>query len=198
MSTTDEANEVSGRGIGLDIVRANVEQLNGTVNINTRFSQGTVFTIQLPTTAALLQGFIVTSNNSICVIPQLPVIETLRIRTKDLKSIRGQDFIKINQQRIPVFNINNLYGYTGNGHSMKKEHVHIITVRVGATVAGIVCDELMTQQEFIISPQRTESDDLTSSETTILEDGQTALILNIPSFIRTSLLRRMEGQKIRC
>ena len=197
MSTTNQATEVSGRGIGLDIVRSNIEQLNGTVSINTRVNQGTIFTIQLPRTIASLHGFMVSSNGSIYVIPKLPVIETVKMRTKDIKSIQGQDFIKINQQIIPVFNINRINRQSKAGRKVQKEQVHIIMVRVGANVAGITIDELMTERVFIVNTECNQPDDMIGvAGTTTLEDGRNALIVNIPSFIRASLLKRWKAGKL--
>lgn len=182
MSTAEKATDVSGRGVGLDIVRTNIERLNGNVTLDTQVNAGTTFTIKLPLTVAVFHGLVVAIADSNFIIPLISVMETLRIRRKDIQTIQTREVMTLRNSIVPLMRISRALGTT---HQDVKDEEYVLVVRAGDKVAGIVVDELKEQMEFVIKPLGKYLGELKGiAGATILGDGQVALILDIPTLIR--------------
>lgn len=182
MSTAEKATEVSGRGVGLDIVRTNIERLNGSVTLATQVNVGTTFTIKLPLTVAVFHGLVVSIADSNFIVPLISVMETLRIRKEDIKTIQTREVMTLRDGIVPLMRMSRVLG---TKQQDAKDEEYVLVVRAGEKVAGIVVDELKEQMEFVIKPLGKYLGELKGlAGATILGDGQVALILDIPTLIR--------------
>ncbi len=127
MSTAEKATEVSGRGVGMDIVRANVEHLGGSVVVETKVGQGSRFIIRLPLTVAIIQGFLVTAGGAIYVLPLSSIAETLAIQPGQIQHVGGHEILRWRDSLVPLVRLNTtLNGYSEGGENGDKNIVVVV------------------------------------------------------------------------
>ena len=183
MSTASKVTEVSGRGVGMDIVRTNIERLNGSVSIDTEPGRGTTFTIKLPLTLAVFQGLMVSIRRETYIIPLASVVETLGIESESILNVLREEVMNLRGEIIPLLRLDSVLGLSV--HSGSQDKCYVIVVRGDSKRVGIVVDGLMDQQEFVIKPVARHIGDIKGiAGATILGDGQVALILDIPVLIK--------------
>jgi two-component system chemotaxis sensor kinase CheA len=183
MSTAEKTTDVSGRGVGLDIVRTNIERLNGNVTLETRLNGGTVFTLKLPLTVAVFQGLVVTVSGSGYIVPLVSVMETIKVKKEDIKTIRKKEVMLLRDTIVPLMRMSKVMGT--KLETANKVEEYVLVVKAGDRVAGIVVDELKEQMEFVIKSLGKYLGELKGiAGATILGDGEVALILDIPTLIR--------------
>ncbi len=183
MSTAEKTTDVSGRGVGLDIVRTNIERLNGNVALETKVNQGTTFIIKLPLTVAVFQGLVVTVSGSSFIVPLVSVMETIKIKTSDIKTVQKREVMRLRDMVVPLMRMSRVLG-TGLEAEDKTED-YVLVVKAGDRVAGIVVDDLREQMEFVIKSLGKYFGELQGiAGATILGNGEVALILDIPTLIR--------------
>ena len=183
MSTAEKATEVSGRGVGLDIVRNNVDRLNGTMTLDTHLDKGTTFTIKLPLTVAVFQGLVVTTAGSTFIVPLVSVIETIKINRADIRTIQTREVMLLRDSIVPLMRVNRVLDMVDV--VSEKDDKYVLVVKAGEKVAGIVVDELKEQMEFVIKPLGKYLGELKGiAGATILGNGEVALIFDIPTLIR--------------
>lgn len=183
MSTASKVTEVSGRGVGMDIVRTNIERLNGSVSIDTELGRGTTFTIKLPLTLAVFQGLMVSIRREVYIIPLPSVLETLNIRFESISSVLSEEVMNLREEIIPLLRLDSVLGLSGQ--SVSQDKCYVIVVKGGDKRVGIIVDGLMDQQEFVIKPVARHIGDIKGiAGATILGDGKVALILDIPVLIK--------------
>ena len=187
MSTAEKATDVSGRGVGKDIVRTNVEALNGTVTLSTHRNQGTTFTIKLPLTVAIIRGLMVTESNTIYIVPLTSVVETLKLKESDVQTLGRQRVIRVRDDIIPLIRLDDIFERrkNGSGDAAETGQRYVVVVSLGNQIAGIEVDELMEQQEFVVKSMGDYLGDIRGfAGATILWDGSVALIMDIGSLLR--------------
>ena len=183
MSTAEKTTDVSGRGVGLDIVRTNIERLNGNVTLDTKTNVGTTFTLKLPLTVAVFQGLVVTVSGSSYIVPLVSVMETIKVRREDIKTIRKKEVMLLRDTIVPLMRMSKVIGTKAETAGKVQEYV--LVVKAGDRIAGIVVDELKEQMEFVIKSLGKYLGELKGiAGATILGDGEVALILDIPTLIR--------------
>ncbi len=189
LSTLDEATEVSGRGVGMDLVKTNINGLRGSVAISTVPGKGTRFTLTLPLTVAVIQGLLVSSHGTAYVIPLEAALEILRVEANEIKTIRNKEVIRLRDEIIPLVGIDpSPVSYEPVTDQDGRRFV--VVVRDGMRSVGITVDELMEEQEFVVKPLGKYVGEVKGvAGATILGDGQVALILDVPTLIRSSLQR---------
>jgi two-component system, chemotaxis family, sensor kinase CheA len=193
MSTAEKATDVSGRGVGLDIVRTNIERLSGSIALDTRINQGTTFTIKLPLTVAVFQGLVVTVSGSSFIVPLVSVMETIKVKKKDIKSVQMREVMMLRDMIVPLMRMSRVLG-TGL-ETTGKEEDYVLVVKAGERMAGIIVDELREQMEFVIKSLGKYFGELQGiAGATILGNGEVALILDIPTLIR---MFAQQGQTVR-
>jgi two-component system chemotaxis sensor kinase CheA len=178
-STAEKVTSVSGRGVGTDVVRRNIEALGGTVRITNMPGQGAVFTVALPLTLAILDGMIVRVGQENYIIPITSIIETLRPRPEHIHPVQGRgDVINVRGEFVPliylhdVFNIRDAVSDASQGL--------VVLVEAGKQKLGVVVDELVGQQQVVIKSLEENADPVKGiSGATILGDGKVSLILEI-------------------
>lgn len=180
-STTDEVSDVSGRGVGMDVVKSVVESLDGQIMIESEKDVGTRFTISLPLTLAITQALMVEIDNEIFAIPLNAISETLTITPDRLKQVRGQDVIVLRDKTIPIkeaasqLNLDVEYG-----KYKELDEIPVVIVKTGDRLVGLVIDELLNQQEIVIKSLGKYLLNVEHiSGATIVGDGDVALILDV-------------------
>ncbi len=189
VSTTETANEISGRGVGLDVVKANIEALGGSVRVDSKLGQGTRFTIVLPLTVAVIQGLMVCSGKTTYIMPLSGVMEILRMGPGDIKTIKGKEVIRLRDRVIPLVRIETVRCIEGS--VPHNEAARIIVVAGDERKAvGVVVDELVDQQEFVVKPlNKYLANARALAGATILGDGRVGLVVDMPTLIRASTSR---------
>jgi two-component system, chemotaxis family, sensor kinase CheA len=184
LSTSAEVTEVSGRGVGMDVVRRNVEALRGSVAVESRAGNGTTLRIRLPLTVAIIDGFIVTSSGEQYVIPVDSVVECVDLPGEE----RGPDLSGLFNLRgapLPYFRLRRLFGFTGVESAREK----VVVVRHEGARAGFVVDELLGSTQVVIKPLGKLFRGLPGlAGSAILGNGRVALILDVPKLVMRVLL----------
>lgn len=176
-STADQVSDVSGRGVGLDVVKTNIESLGGTIECKTVKGEGSSFTIRLPLTLAIVQALMVELGNEKYAIP-LASIQTIEDVTKsDIKYVQSKEVISLRGTVIPLIRLDELLDVPER--ETNSDIIVIVIVKKGDKLAGLVVDSLIGQQEIVIkSIGKYINTPKLISGSTILGDGEVALILD--------------------
>lgn len=178
-STAEKVTSVSGRGVGMDVVRRNIESLGGHVHITNHPGKGSVFTVSLPLTLAILDGMIVRVGAEHYIVPITSIIETLRPNAGEVHRIQDKgDVINVRGEIVPLIYLHSVFGIDQAVH--KAEEALIVLVESGRERFGLVVDELIGQQQVVIKSLEANADPVKGiSGATILGDGKVSLILEI-------------------
>lgn len=186
-STAKEVTDISGRGVGMDVVRRSLEALGGSVEIDSVIGEGTTFYLKLPLTLAIIQALLVESGHETYALPISHISETIRIDHKDIFSVKGQgNVIRLRDQVVPILNLRQVV--ENPNHVDDNERHYIAVVRQGNQLAGIIVDRMVNEQEIVIkSLGGSVSDAPYISGAAILGNGQVILILDPSALIERSL-----------
>ena len=176
-STADQVSDVSGRGVGLDVVKTNIESLGGTIEAKTVRGEGSIFTIRLPLTLAIVQALMVELGHEKYAIP-LASIQTIEdVSKNDIKYVQSKEVISLRGSVIPLIRLDELLDVPAR--EKNDDNIIIVIVRKGDKLAGLVVDSLIGQQEIVIkSIGKYINTPKLISGSTILGDGEVALILD--------------------
>jgi two-component system chemotaxis sensor kinase CheA len=182
-STKKEISDVSGRGVGMDVVKTKITQLNGTVEIKSELGKGTRFIIKVPLTLAIMPTLMFMLGQQTFAFPLVSVNEIFHMDLTKSHIVDGQDCVAIRDQAIPLFYMKDWLVKNAFGH--RPDNAHVVIVTVGSRRVGFVVDQLIGQEEVVIKPlgkmlQGTPG----MAGATITGDGTIALILDIPSLLR--------------
>lgn len=183
VSTASQVSDTSGRGVGMDVVRRNVEKIGGQIQISSTHGKGTCFVIRIPLTLAIIQALLVRVGQQTFAVPLSVIQETLRIHSQEISSIEGMEMFSLRQQTVPFIRLS--FIYRGTGASDEQGKFFVVMVQHGEFVAGLGVDALIGQQEIVIKPLAEYLTDQPGfAGATILGDGSIALILDIPSVMQ--------------
>lgn len=183
-STADKITDISGRGVGMDVVKRNIEKLKGQIQVHSVLGEGTTFTLHIPLTLAIIDGMLVSVGDTQYTLPLLSIRESLR-PTADMITVTpsGQEIIRVRDEMIPVLRLHKLYKKTPK-HTELTDGLLVIVESSGTFVALFV-DELLGQQQTVIKPLSTYLGDARAiSGCTILGNGEVSLILDVTSLIQ--------------
>lgn len=184
-STASEVTDVSGRGVGMDIVRNVVKKLDGQISIESELGQGSTFTISLPLTLAITQALMITVDGDTFAIPLNAVSETLTIKPKNIKKVRGKDVIVLRDNTIPLVSASEIFG-NDKLESFKKSdsELSVVILKSGDRFIGLIVEELLNQQEIVIKSLGNYLQDTEYiSGATIIGDGDVALIIDVRDIV---------------
>jgi two-component system, chemotaxis family, sensor kinase CheA len=185
-STAESVTNVSGRGVGMDVVRRNIENLRGTIDIESALGVGTTIRIRLPLTLAIIDGFLVGVGGAAFVVPLGMVLECIELRQEDLDHSHGRDFVNLRGEVLPFIRLSQLF----NRQRSSDRNETIVVVRYGSLSAGLVVDELLGDFQTVIKPLGRLFNKVKGiSGSTILGNGNVALILDIPALIDLAISR---------
>jgi two-component system, chemotaxis family, sensor kinase CheA len=180
-STASQISNLSGRGVGMDVVKSSVTELRGTVEVDSREGEGTTIRIRLPLTLAIIDGFLVGVSGSVLVVPLDMVEECIEFTDAARQEANGREFVNLRGQVLPFIQIRDLFEI--DGQAARREN--ILVVRYAGQRAGLVVDELLGEAQTVIKPLGKLFRKVTGiGGSTILGDGRVALILDIPDLLR--------------
>ncbi len=182
-STAEKVTDVSGRGVGMDVVRTKILSLGGTVELKSEAGKGTKTTLQLPLTLAIVQALLVRVREEIYAVPLSSVAETLNVKKEEIKSVKGREVILLRGNVIPFLRLSNLVKLSPNGE--KADSFPVVVVEQSSQLLGLAVNELIGKQEIVIK----SFDPLLRGTrgfagATILGDGRVALILDMATLIK--------------
>ncbi|MFP4458843.1 MAG: chemotaxis protein CheA [Candidatus Zixiibacteriota bacterium] len=182
-STAQKITNVSGRGVGMDVVRKNIESLRGKVDINSTPGKGSVFTIRLPLTLAIIDGMIVRCGQERYILPTLSIVRSLKPSKSALTDVLKKGEILTNQGKlIPIFRLANIFNIENAEYDPTKAIVVIIENDSKQT--GIVVDEILNQQQIVIKTLGANMENIKGiSGGTIMPDGRVGLILDVSGLV---------------
>lgn len=177
-STAKTVSDISGRGVGMDIVRSQIEKLNGLIEVETRPGEGTTFTIKLPLTLAIVTGLLVKLNGRTFALPMSSVVEIVRIRVGEIHTVKEQAVAVIRDKAIPLIWLHDHFGIERQGR--KHKNVFIVVIGVAERRLGLVVDELIGNQEIVVKSIGSYIGKIDGiSGATLLGDGSVSLILDV-------------------
>ncbi|WP_343733029.1 chemotaxis protein CheA [Duganella sp.] len=176
-STADKITNLSGRGVGMDVVKRNIQALRGSVDVSSREGQGTTVTVRLPLTLAIIDGFLVQVGASVFVIPLDMIEECIEYATEP-----GQDYTDLRGQVLPLVRLRTLFRI--DGAAARRES--IVVLKFGNQRAGLVVDTLLGEFQTVIKPLSPLFSEVKCiSGSTILGSGEVALILDVAALLHT-------------
>jgi len=182
-STAEKVTNISGRGVGMDVVKTNVAKLRGIINIESTVGKGTIITIKLPLTLAIIQGMIVKVHTEQLVLPLSSVIEVVRVNVNDIYTINQNEVIRIRDSVISLIDVNDLV-FHSNGQNKEDNWQYIVVVGVAEKRFGLKVDGLIGQKEVVIKSLGSYLGAIEGiAGSTIMGDGTIVMILDINELI---------------
>ena len=181
-STAEQISDISGRGVGMDVVRSKIESLSGHVDVETHVDEGSVFKIKLPLTLAIIQAMLVQVQEEMYAIPLGSIDSTINIQETDIQTVQNKEVIVLRGEIIPIIRMGEMLQVP---HVKDTNEIFVVVVHAGEAKAGIVVDNLIGQQEIVIKTLGNLFAGLKMfSGATVLGDGRVALILDVATMMQ--------------
>ncbi|MDN3378537.1 MULTISPECIES: chemotaxis protein CheA [unclassified Pseudoalteromonas] len=195
-STADEVSDLSGRGVGMDVVRRNIQSLNGSVEVTSASGVGSTFTIRLPLTLAILDGQLVRVAKHTYIIPLISIVESLQIDiTKVSRVGKDLDVLRLRDEYIPILRLYQIFNHQDAIETLDK--TLLVVVESDNQKIGLLVDDLLSQQQVVIKSLEANYQKVDGvSGATILGDGRVSLIVDISGLIKLSGLRKPGSQEL--
>lgn len=194
-STAKQVSDISGRGVGLDVVKRKIEKLNGNVNVWSEVGKGSIITIKIPLTLAIIQALLVKVGTEVYAIPITSVVDSHRIKPSDIKVIDGYEVFNVREDVISLIRLDRLFNISTNSNG---EYNFVVIVGSGDKKMGLMVDSLIGEEDVVIKPL---TDRYTSSPgvagATILGDGIVALIIDVSQLLDLGLKQEIENRRRR-
>jgi len=183
-STADEITEVSGRGVGMDIVRTVLDRLKGTVQVSTQKGHGTTIQLRAPLTLASIQTLLFRVGGRLFAVPLSSVVEIARIHDHEIHRVDQREILRLREQLLTLVRLSSLDRIHAVDSASKKKKTFVIVIGAAEKRFGLVVDSLVGEEELVIKalPAEIVSSDLVSGAS-ILGDGTVVLILNVPAVL---------------
>lgn len=184
-STAEKVTEVSGRGVGMDVVKRNIEALRGQVDIQSTPGKGSIFSIRLPLTLAIIDGMVISANSEKYIIPTLSIVMSVRVKSTALKSVQGKGrMLMLQGELIPTFELMSLLR-SETEHCSDEKEILIVIVEADGLKTGLVIDEILGQQQIVIKSLGSYLKGLPGiSGGAIMPDGAVGLILDVGGLVK--------------
>jgi two-component system chemotaxis sensor kinase CheA len=194
-STAAKVTNISGRGVGLDVVRKQIEKLNGSVTVSSEQGVGTKFTIKIPLTLAIIQGLLVRVGKEMYAIPITSVLDSHRIRPSDIRMIDNYEVFNVRDDVISLLRLNRIFNIPTDED---KDYYFVVIVGSGEKKMGLVVDSLIGEEDVVIKPLRdhyTNAPGIAGAN--ITGDGTVSLIIDVSQLLELGLKTEMELRKRR-
>ncbi len=183
-STAEKVTDVSGRGVGMDVVRTNIRKMNGTVEIESEEGKGSLITIKLPLTIAIIQALMVEVERATFAIPLSSVIEAVRISKSEIKTINGREVLHLRDRVLPLLRLAKEFEIPTD---KERDRFYVVVAALGDRRIGVVVDELRSQEEVVIKSIWEYLDSIKGiSGATITGEGKVVLILDISELVENA------------
>jgi two-component system chemotaxis sensor kinase CheA len=190
-STSKKITNVSGRGVGLDVVKTQIEKLNGTVIVNSERGVGSTFSIRLPLTLAIIQGLLVRVAQQVYSIPIASVVESQRVKIEDINTLDNHEVLNVRNEVISVLRLSRLFGIKNSSDSA---YTFVVIVGNADKKIGIMVDALIGEEDIVIKPL---SDQFTNSPgiagASILGDGSVSLIIDVSQLLALGVRQELNA-----
>ena len=194
-STAKKITDISGRGVGLDVVKKQVEKLNGSVSVTSEPGTGTRLMIKLPLTLAIIQGLLVKVGEEIYAIPITSVLDSHRIKPEEINRIDNYEVFNVREDVISILRLNRLFSITAEESG---DYNYIVIVGSSDKKMGLMVDSLIGEEDVVIKPLK---DHYTNSPgiagATILGDGTVSLIIDVSQLLDLGMKREIEQRRVR-
>ncbi len=191
-STAPKVTNISGRGVGMDVVKTNIEKIGGTVDVQTRRGEGTTLRIKIPLTLAIIPALIVTCANDRYAIPQVNLIELVRVESEEsarrIELVHGAPVYRLRGNLLPLVYLKEVLRIAESGSAVDPDAdhtAHIVVLQVGEQQVGLVVDEVNDTEEIVVKPLGKRLKGMNAfAGATIMGDGQVALILDVLGLVQ--------------
>jgi len=182
-STAATVSDISGRGVGMDVVRRNIKALGGRIEINSTKGAGSVFRVHLPLTLAILDGQLIKVGDEVYIIPLISIVESLQIKPERVKNISGNMKVyRLRDDNVPIVPIQKEFGIETDNVDL--ENALLVVVEGDGSKVGLLVDDLLAQQQVVIKSLEANYKSVEGiSGATILGDGSVAMIIDVPGLI---------------
>ncbi len=180
-STAKQVSDVSGRGVGMDVVKTNIKKINGTIEVKTEKGVGTELILKLPLTLAIIQALLVKVSSERFAIPLTVVEETVRVNKDEIKSVERNEVLNLRDTVLPLVRLTDIFNISKNG---EEASLYVVVVRSAEQKFGIVVDKLIGQEEIVIKSLGDLLRDIKGiSGATIMGDGRVTLIIDVAAIM---------------
>ena len=177
-STAATVTNVSGRGVGMDVVKTNIEKLNGIIDIDSEVGKGTIIKLKIPLTLAIIQALLVGAQEEYFAIPLSSVLETVRVTTEEIYSIEGKDVLRLRDEILPLVRLSDIFGVEKIFDDA--EHLYIVVLALADSKIGVIVDTLVGQEEIVIKSLGDYLQNIPGiAGATIRGDGKVTLIIDV-------------------
>ena len=184
-SSKEEISDVSGRGVGMDVVKTKIAQLNGAIQIHSEVGKGTQIEIKVPLTLAIMPTLMIMLGKQAFALPLVSVNEIFNLDLSKTNIVDGQEVVTVRDKALPLFYLKSWLLPGSNGDDMSLSDCHVVIVTVGTQRVGFVVDQLLGQEEVVIKPLGSMLQGTAGmAGATITGDGRIALILDVPSMLK--------------
>ncbi len=191
-STTEKVTNISGRGVGMDVVRTNVEKLNGIITIKSEIDQGSTFYLKLPLTLAIIQALLVEVSEEVFAIPLASVVETVRVSIDEVHSFEGREVLKLRDRVLSLVRIDRTFGLD----EVDSNEVYVVIVGLAEKQLGFIVNNLIGQEEIVI---KSLGEYITGNSgiagATITGDGRVRLIIDVAGTMELAQLMPRRSTK---
>jgi len=192
-STAKKVTDLSGRGVGLDVVKTNIEVMNGSVRVESELGKGTTFILTLPLTLAVIPALLVTTAGTICAVPLSSIIEASRLEEKAIHTVSGREVTMFRGNILPLLRLNEVFGWEAEADK-DATAFYVVVVRYADVQVGLIVDALREQQELVVKSLDQfigVSNGFTGAS--ILGNGTVVLILDVSSLIKSVVVERQNS-----
>lgn len=196
-STAKQLSDISGRGVGMDVVKRNIQSLGGRIQVESTIGQGSTFKVHLPLTLAILDGQLVRVGEEVFVVPLITIVESLQAKPELINKVSGDMVLyRLREDNVPVIPIFQLFNLPAESQSV--DNSLLVVVEADGQKVGLMVDDLLAQQQVVIKSLKDNYQDVAGiSGATILGDGSVAMILDVPGIIQMALEIAQQKQKQR-
>ncbi len=191
-STAEKISNISGRGVGLDVVKTSIENLNGSISVFSRHGEGSRFVIRLPLTLAIIQGLLIRVGEEVYSIPVASVMESQRIKKEEIRMIDNYEVLDVREEVISLLRLSRLFGIPVQEES---EYAYVVIVGSADKKVGLMVDALIGEEDVVIKPLK---DHFTNSPgiagASILGDGSVSLIIDVNQLLDLGLRQEAEAR----
>jgi two-component system, chemotaxis family, sensor kinase CheA len=183
-STADKISDISGRGVGLDVVKTKIESLGGAISVDSTLGQGSIFQIQLPLSLSIIYAMLIKVANETYAIPFNSIVEITSVARDEVVTLHGQKVIQFREQVVPLIYLEEVFHVPSAPNETEVQELFIVIVRKGDKTVGLVVDSVLGQQEVVLKSLGSYLTNLFAiSGATILGNGEVALIIDSNQFI---------------
>ena len=193
-STAEKITNISGRGVGMDVVRNNIEKLNGIITIDSKINEGSTFFLKLPLTLAIIQALLVEVAGETFAIPLASVVETVRITNEEIHSFEGREVLKLRDRVLSLVRLDEAFALD----ELEQDEIYVVVVALAEKQLGFIVDKLIGQEEIVIkSLGEYLGGNPGIAGATITGDGRVRLILDVSGVIEVAqnMPRRIRNVK---